>query len=234
MPRTTQRLTQLLDALEAFYGPQTPRWPTDPWLFLIWWHCGYPPSEQRCTLGWTGLGEAVAVEPAQLLAARPAILARALKAGGMLPERRAARLKDIARRVRDEFSGDLATALAQRPLVAARKTLRSFPGIGTPGAERILLFAGLAPVAAVPSNCPYVVVRLECGREPLPYNAVYAKAQQLLEAQLPETLAARQRAYLLLQRHGQELCRPTKPKCGECPVAAQCTYLKKRARLPAK
>jgi hypothetical protein len=34
-------LPQLLDALESFHGKQKPKWPTDPYRFLIWWHCGY-------------------------------------------------------------------------------------------------------------------------------------------------------------------------------------------------
>ena len=227
------QLAQVLDALETFHGPQTPRWPTDPWVFLIWWHCGYPPSEERCNLGWSSLSAAVAVRPAEVLAARAATLTRALRAGGMVPEKRAACLKDIARRVRDDFEGDLTAALARLPEAAARKTLRTFHGIGVPGAERILLFSELAPVAAVPSNCPYVPVRIESGREAARYDAVYAKAQRLIESQLPATFAARQRAYLLLKQHGQQLCRPAKPKCGECPVAGICAFVAKRPRRRA-
>lgn len=228
------RLGEILETLESFYGRQSPRWPTEPFGFLVWWHCGYPPSEERCTLGWNALAAALPVRPAGLLAARPTTLARALKAGGMLPERRAAYLKEITRRVRDEFSGNLATALGRMPEAAARKTLRSFHGIGVPGAERILLFAGLAPLAAVPSNCPYVAVRIRTGREPAQYKAVYAKAQQWLDSELPATLAARQRAYLLLRHHGQELCRPAKPKCGECPVASQCAFLAGQSRRQSR
>jgi len=33
-------VNRLLDTLEAHYGPQEPAWPTDPYLFLVWWHCG--------------------------------------------------------------------------------------------------------------------------------------------------------------------------------------------------
>jgi len=41
-------LEPILAALEAHYGPQAPHAPTDPYQFLVWWHCGYPPSEARC------------------------------------------------------------------------------------------------------------------------------------------------------------------------------------------
>ena len=63
----------------------------------------------------------------------------------MFPELRGPRLKEIAARVQDEFGGDLRAALVGSTL-RVRKTLKSFPGIADPGADRILLFAGLAPV----------------------------------------------------------------------------------------
>jgi endonuclease III len=41
---------------------------------------------------------------------------------------------------------------------------------------------------------------------------------------VPEKFDARIRAYLLLKRHGQALCKRTRPKCSECPVSASCAY----------
>ena len=213
----------VLDLLENFYGPQTPAAPTDPYLFLLWWQCGYPPSEERCAKGFEALQRDIGLTPADLLGAGRARLARALKAGGMVPELRAARLKEVAQRVTEEFAAGLQGALQELPLAKARAALRKFPGIGVPGAERILLFAGVAPVAAVPSNCPYVPVRIASGQEPGQYSATYAQAQKQL-AQLPETLQARSRAYLLLQRHGRELCKRTRPRCDQCPLARRCRF----------
>ena len=223
-----------IDALEGHYGRQTPGWPTDPFLFLIWWHCGYPPGDERCGRGWDALTAAVGVTPVALAAARSATLTRALRAGGLVPELRAARVRTIARRVQAEFAGDLRAALARAGEVAARKLLREFPGIGAPGADRILLFAALAPVAAVPSSCPYVPVRIQSGREGPKYTATYAQARELLEAQLPATLGARSRAYLLLQRHGRQLCKTKSPQCGACPISGTCAYFAsaKRAAAP--
>ena len=220
------RLSRILDTLESFHGEQAPAWPTDPYLFLIWWHCGYPPGEERCDRGWKALTAAVGVSAAELTAARSTRLARALKAGGMVPELRAARIKSIARSLLGDYAGDLRAALAALPVGAARKLLTKFPGIGAPGADRILLFAGLEPVAAVPSSAPYVPVRIESGREGAKYTETYRRAQQLVETQLPATLAARSRAYLLLQRHARELCKAKNPKCGECPVSGSCRYFR--------
>ena len=144
-----------------------------------------------------------------------------------MPAVRATRLKSIARTVRDEFGGDLRGALAHLPVTDAHRLLRRFPGIGTPGADRILLFAALAPVAAVPSGCPHVLTRIESGGEPARYTLAYREAQQSLETLAP-SLKARRRAYLLVKRHGQELCKRNNPRCADCPIAGRCAYALKR------
>jgi endonuclease-3 len=141
----------------------------------------------------------------------------------MVPERRAMRLKEIAARVESEFAGDLRGRLLG-PLPGVRKMLKRFPNIADPGVDRILLFAGIAPVAAVPSNCPHVLVRIQRGQERENYGVTYREAQQAIAAQIGENLEARKRAYLLLKRHGQELCKRTNPKCDRCPVNASCAF----------
>ena len=223
MRKTRLSIEDLLANLESFHGQQEPGWPTDPYLFLVWWHCGYPASDATCSKGWDSLDREIGTEPEQLLSATPAKLARALQGSGMLPEIRAMRLKEIAARVQDEFGGDLRAALVG-PGAQVRKTLKSFPSIGDPGADRILLFAGLAPVAAIPSNCPYVVERLLRGRESENYVLSYREAQRAIEAEVSEKFDARIRAYLLLKRHGQEICKRTNPKCAQCPVNSSCAF----------
>lgn len=216
-------MSRLLGQLESFYGVQEPCWPTDPYLFLVWWYCGYPASDAACTRGWESLNREIGVETERILKATPKALAAALKPGGMVPELRAMRLKEVAARVQDEFGNDLRGALAG-PIDRARKILKSFHSIADPGADRILLFAGLAPVAAVASNCPHVLVRIQRGQERENYAVTYREAREGVEADTPATFDARTRAYLLLKHHGQELCKRTKPKCGECPVQASCAY----------
>jgi endonuclease-3 len=223
VPQSRNYILDLLDRLEKFYGPQEPCFPTDPYEFLVWWHCGYPASDATCAKAWEKLTSEVGIDPAKLLKAKPAKLIVALKAGGMVPELRAERLKEIAMRVQDEFGGDLRAALTG-PLPQARKTLKKFPGIADPGADRILLFAGIAPIAAVPSNCVHVLDRLLKGKEGENYSASYREAQRSIADEVPEKLEARSRAYLLLKHHGQELCKRNKPKCEACPVSVGCAY----------
>jgi endonuclease-3 len=223
MGKKATAIPELLRKMESIYGEQEPCWPTDPYRFLVWWHCGYPASDAACAKGWQSLNQVIGIEPEQLLAASPANLAGALRPGGMVPELRALRLKEIAARVKDEFGSDLRAALVG-PIAQVRKILKTFPNIADPGADRILLFGGITPVAAVPSNCPHVVVRIQRGQERENYGVTYREAQQAIEAEVPETFDARARAYLLLKRHGQDVCKRTKPKCAQCSVNSTCAF----------
>jgi endonuclease III len=212
----------LLDRLESHYGPQEPCWPVDPYEFLIWWLCGYPASDDRCSRGWESLHSGIGIQPEEILAASQAALAKALKPGGMVPELRATRLQQIAERLLNEYCGDL-DSLFTGPIAAVRKALKRFPNIADPGVDRILLFAHKAPVAAVPSNCPHVLVRIVYGQEREDYGVTYREAQSLLESEIPKQFHARQRAYLLLKTHGQTICK-RKPQCERCPVRSICAY----------
>ena len=216
-------VAKILDRLEDFYGPQEAGWPTEPYDFLVWWHCGYPASDAACARGWDELRRTVGIVPEHILKASQAKLAAALKAGGMVPELRAQRLQQIASRVQDEFGGDLRAALTGK-VADARKVLKKFPNIADPGADRILLFGRISPVAAVPSNCPQVLVRIRLGLERENYGVTYREAQELIEAEIVAAFDARMRAFLLLKRHGQELCKRTKPKCEVCPLHKDCRY----------
>lgn len=222
MARKNKTVAEILDRLEERYGRQEVYWPTEPEAFLIWWHCGYPQSDERCAKGWEALRKEVGTSLEEILRATPAKLRAALAAGGMVPELRAERMKQIAAKVKDECGGDLRDAL-QGPLQEARKRLKSFPNIADPGADRILLFSGIAPIAAVPSNCPHVLVRILEGAERENYGATFKAAQQTIEAAIPAKRDARERAYLLLKKHGQTFCK-TKPLCAECILKNDCAF----------
>lgn len=221
-------LAGILDRLEAHYGAQEPCWPVDPYLFLVWWHCGYPASDSACAKGWESLRKEVGVGPSELLEAGPAKLTRALRPGGMVPELRAARLIEIAARVKDEYAGDLRNLAG--PLTKVRRALKRFPNIADPGADRILLFGGIAPAPAVPSNCPHVLVRILQGLERENYGVTYGEARTAIEGGIPANFDARTRAYLLLKRHGQELCKRNNPQCDRCPLSSSCAFFAHKYR----
>lgn len=232
------KLTQILDALEGLYGPQKLAGPKDPYEMIVFLNSGYPASDAKCAKGFEVLKREVGVQPKKVLAVSKPKLAKVMRPSVIMPSVCADRLKEIARKVRDEFKGDLTTTLKQRlrefkepekGLKAAKKVLQEFPVIGDPSAEKILLFSGLAPVAAVPSAFVDVPVRLFRGEPGKNYAADYKAAREILDSGLLQTFEARQRAYLLLKKHGQEICKRSKPKCEVCPLTAHCAYLQSKA-----
>ena len=161
----------------------------------------------------------------QLSRAATTKLAKALKVGGMVPDLRATRIKEIAQRVQDKFEAIFCLLSRAFTLAQVRKALKAFPGIGNPGADRIVLFSRLAPVAAVPSSCPHVLVRVLQGPEGDKYAPIYAAAQRVLDT-LPVTFDARINGYLLIDRHGHALCKRSNPLCARCPLAAAVRFCK--------
>ncbi len=238
------KLVQILEILEKTYGPQKLAGPTEPYGMIVFLNCGYPASDGACAKGFAALKREVGVEPDKLLAASKAKLANLMRPSVIVPVVCAERLKDIAGRVKNEWHEDLRAALEKRieeakgrpgngspekNLKPAKKVLQEFPTIGEPSAEKILLFSGLAPVAAVPSAFVDVPIRLFVGQPGKNYAANYRTARGILDTGLPKTFEARQRAYLLLKKHGQEICQRSHPKCEKCPLTAQCAYLQAKA-----
>lgn len=233
------KLSQVLDALEELYGPQKLAGPTDPYEMILFVNCGYPATDASCAKGFDALKREVGLRPEEILAPPKPKLAKLLRLGGIVPELRAERLKEIARSVKGEFGGNLKATLKKclqeektqlgKGIRAAKKVLQQFPVIGEPSAEKILLFSKLSPVAAVPSASLDAPIRLWFGEPGKNYAADYAKARNFLTAGLPENFEARQRAYLLLKKHGQEICKRSKPRCERCPLTAQCNYFQAKA-----
>ena len=183
-------------------------------------NCSYPASDAKCAKAFEALKREMGVQAKKILAAPKAKLAKVMRPSVIVPELCAERLREIARKVRDEFKGDLTAALKQRSreakepekgLKAAKRALQGFPVIGEPSAEKILLFSGLAPVSAVPSAFVEVPIRLFRGEPGKNYAADYKVARESLDSGLPRAFEARQRAYLLLKKHGQKLASAQSP-----------------------
>ena len=223
MAKPKSKLARILDRLEKEYGKQKTTEPRDPYELVLYRNAGYPQSDANCSKGFAALKSQIGLKPADILRASDADLRAAARAGGMIPEARAQRLREIAARVESEFGGNL-RAVLKGPLAEAKKALKKFPTIADSGAEKILLFTKTAPVAALPSNCLDVPLRLGFGHGSKNWAASYRSAQEEIRAELPEDCDAQIRAYLLLKRHGQEVCKRTRPLCEKCCVSGECRY----------
>jgi endonuclease III len=217
-------LSRVLSALRAFYG-QPSRPLSDPFELVLWENVAYLADDARREEAFRMLREKTGLSPSGILRCSPALL-REIARKGILPADRAEKLRAIATIALEEFGGNVAAFLASRPTKEATKALRKFPSIGEPGAEKILLFAGLAPLLALDSNGLRVLLRLGYGTEEKTYAASYKAAQRAASAEVPEDFEERIGAHQLLRRHGQELCRRSAPVCERCPVARECAYFR--------
>ena len=104
---------------------------------MIWESIGYLADDDRRAEALNQLRETVGTRPDQLLEADGDELI-AVAAHGIMAKHSASKLRAAAEIAIGEFDGDLDEVL-QRSAAQAKKALRRFPGIGEPGAEKILL-----------------------------------------------------------------------------------------------
>jgi endonuclease-3 len=214
---------QIIAELGANYGKPLPPKTADALGLIIYENIAYLSTDEKRNAAFDALRTKVGLEPIQILAASTEQLVNTSRLGGVQPERRAARLREIAQIVLNDFDGDLNQALKLN-LPLAKKALQKFPGIGAPGAEKILLFTKTYPVLALESNGLRVLLRLGFGEEKKNYAASYASVQEALKDQIGTDFGFLISAHQLLRRHGKELCRTNNPACEICPVRLQCAY----------
>jgi endonuclease-3 len=217
------RFRDAIAALRRLYGKPPPPFSTDSFELIVYENIAYLASDEKRAAAFESLRRDVGVTPRAILKASNAQLVRACRVGGIYPERRAERLRRSAEIIVSRFDGDLRTVL-RLPYSEARKALQRFPAIGEPGADKILLFCGGHPVVAPESNGLRVLTRLGFVREESSYGATYRAALASIGSEAGRDRRFLIAAHSLLRRHGQELCRRSRPECPMCPLRARCDY----------
>lgn len=214
-------LPRTLDVLERLYGAPDPPAPRGALDWILWENAAYLVSPEKRAACFRALKKRAGRSAAGLRRAPREELLALAREGGMHPEPRVERWLALADDVERDFAGDLEAVLAW-PLPKARAALKRFPGIGEPGAEKILLFTGTHALFALESNGLRALVRLGFAREQKSYSSTYRALRAALAPLERRGCAWLQRAHLLLQRHGQELCTRNHPRCDDCPLRARC------------
>jgi endonuclease-3 len=215
-------LPQVVERLEAHFGEQKPPKLDGPWEMVLWENVAYLADDDRRQEAFQALKKRIGTEPTQVVTATDEALLEVTR-HGIMAEQFAEKLRQCASLVLEEFDGDLRPVL-KLPLPEARKALRRFPGIGEPGAEKILVFSRTCPVLALESNGLRVLLRLGFGEERKSYSTTYRLVQKAAGEGLDKDYPWLIQAHLLLRRYGQELCRRSEPVCDKCPLAADCGY----------
>ena len=221
-------LTELISRLEALYGPPAPPPVTDPFEMVVWENAAYLVDDDRRARVFARLREEVGLDPEDILGTPTPVLADVIREGGMQPEHRAEKLLKAADTAL-AVGVDLLRELIRTAPDKARKVLQKFPGMGEPGADKILLFSRAKRTLAPDSNALRVLVRLGFGEEDENYGRMFRSADAAVAPELPGDFPWLIRAHQLLRRHGQEICRRGAPLCEACPVTGGCRWFLERS-----
>ena len=226
-----KRLPTIIRQLEDYYGsPELPQ-PSGPFEMILYEIIAYLVEDDRRLAAFNALRDLTGFEPERILAAPQADLLQVAKIGGDINTAgRINKIKTAARMAIDDYAGDLSAVLLRPPL-QARRALMRFPGIGEPGAEKILLFSRTEQVLALESNGLRALARIGYGHELPNYAETYRTTQEAAKDELVADYDWLIRAHLLLRLHGQELCRRSDPVCSACPVKNACKYYAEHIRL---
>src|ERR1700704_3353649 len=110
-----KNLSKLIARLAQLYGKPKPPLTTDPFELILFENVAYLVSDEQRAEAFALLRKTVGTKPHQILAAANNTLLKVTELGGVRPEKRAVRLREIALIAMNEFGGDLSEAL-QLPL----------------------------------------------------------------------------------------------------------------------
>jgi len=215
-------LRRAVDRLARLY--KTPAPLADPLAILVWENIGYLIDDERRTELFAEFKKTVGLKAHQIANAPVPAVAGIARRGGMHPQTRAERLIEIGRLAIAECDGDLMGSLRALPLAKARTLLKKFPSIGDPGADRILLFAGIATCACVDSNGLRTLVRLGFCEQGKSYAQSYKSAIAALNDAAKDDAEWLKRAYAVLREHGKALCKRAAPICEPCVLDKTCAH----------
>jgi len=229
----TLSLPDVVERLSGVHGSAEEPPSTDPFELILFENVAYLANDERRAEAMARLRQTVGTAPSDILGATREALAAATGLG-ILPEDSIRKLRRAAEIAVGEFDGDLA-ALLDLPIAEAKRGLRRFPGIGEPGAEKILLHCRRHPFLAPDSNALRVLVRLGFCAPDLSYSETYAAARDLARDQLGDDIEQVMKSRHVLRRHGQTTCRRSAPSCEECVLRSGCRFAseaKGRGGLP--
>jgi endonuclease III len=216
------------EQLRTAHGALRPRPFSTPLEWVLWESVAHLVDDTHRAAAYAALTDRVGLSAEKIAATDDSTLLEVARLGGEQPEQRVANLRKIAELVKKRHAGDLDGVL-RMPTQKAVAELARFPGIGRPGAERILLFCGRLPVLAPDSNGVRVLVRLGLAHEGRNYDATYRAVRSAVATATDANCHQLARLQMLLRKHGREVCRRAEPSCGACPLAERCAWFKAQA-----
>jgi endonuclease-3 len=219
--------------LQKAHGRPGPPVSSDPFELILWENVAYLASDAERARAFTALRKRIGTTPGAISAAPGDELLAVTRQGRGFAAQCVEKLRRADQIALTSFQGNLKNVL-RLPFAQAKKALQKFPGIGEPGAEKILLFAGAYPVLALDSNGLRVLRRLGFAEERNNYGATYRAAQEAVQDEIRGDVGWLTVAHQLLRRHGQELCKTNRPLCHACPLTDFCRFHRAADPTPAR
>jgi endonuclease-3 len=141
-------------------------------------------------------------------------LEESIRRGGLAPTK-APRIQAVLRELGDPIDLDW---LADAPRDEAIPYLTALPGVGRKTAACVMIFSFDRPEIPVDTHVHRVGGRLGLFRS----NASWDEAHDEMLRVTPPGDAYELHVNLI--RHGRALCRPARPKCGECALRRMCPF----------
>jgi A/G-specific adenine glycosylase len=130
--------------------------------------------------------------------------------------RRAVRLHAAAGAITERFGGSVPASV---------ESLRTLPGVGSYTAAAVASFAYAQRHAVLDTNVRRVLARLCSGVAGPAGSAPSSGEVKLAESLLPSMPAVAARWSVAVMELGALVCSAATPRCGDCPLAAQCQWL---------
>lgn len=145
--------------------------------------------------------------PPEFAVADPTRIAQLIYPVGMY-RAKAVRLVEIARMLQERFGGSVPEEIDD---------LLRLPGVGRKTANLVRSFAYHKPAICVDTHVHRIANRWGLVRTATP-----DETEATLRHVLPKPFWQEINAFLV--QHGQQICRPTRPHCTDCPIADGCAY----------
>ena len=216
-PAEERPLGYIIQNLERAYGVPVNKWTDwDPLDMLVATVLSQATSDVNSERTFAALKARFATWD-EVLRARESTLAGTIKAGG-LANQKAAVIKSLLRRIKEERGSLSLSFLRELPTEEAARYLSRFRGIGPKTAACTLLFACDRETFPLDTHIFRVLRRVGL----LPAKCADARAHQLMTAMIPA--GKFYSFHVNLIRHGRKLCRPRDPLCERCPIVEYCDY----------
>ena len=214
MDRTEEILVRLLKQ----YKRTRKHRQVDPFRSLISTILSQNTNSKNQNKAYNRLENLIGITPEKIANASLESISEAILSAGMY-RRRSKVIKNVARIVKNQFSGDL-TPILKKSHSKAREILMSFPGVGPKTADVFLMFTAGKKIVPVDRHIFRISKRLQIVQKKTSYDQIRTTLENSTPCERFEDV------HVLLIHFGRTVCKAQRPKCGLCFLRDLCPFPK--------